>query len=383
VGAGALARLAAYYFAYFAQAGAYVPYFSLYLEARGLAPEQIALVVAMPQAARLFAPTLWGWLGDALQTRYRGARRAIVVFSACAALCGFGALQAIDGVAGFALVMLAVGALSAGALPIVEAITLSALAGRSGDYGPVRLWGSVGFILAVLGGGAWLDRHGATSVLGLIVALSAALCVAALAIPAPAHAAAPAEGKPLRALLGRGDVRALLAAGICMAAAHGALYGFFSILLAAEGYSKSLIGALWTLGVVAEIALFMRLPQLMRRFSLRALLLASFALAVVRFLGIGCGAKFFLVLAAAQLLHAATFGVFHAASIAAVHRLFASRAEARGQALYASLAYGVGGTAGTLLAGWTWTALGPALSFGASALFAALGGILIAWKVRV
>ncbi|MGH8704628.1 MAG: MFS transporter, partial [Burkholderiales bacterium] len=72
-----------------------------------------------------------------------------------------------------------------------------------------------------------------------------------------------------------------------------------------------------------------------------------------------------------------------AASIAAVHRLFPGRLEGRGQAFYASLSYGLGGAAGTLLAGWTWEPLGPALSFTVSALFGALGGTLVAWKVRV
>jgi len=89
------------------------------------------------------------------------------------------------------------------------------------------------------------------------------------------------------------------------------------------------------------------------------------------------------VLALAQLLHAATFGAFHAASIAAVHRLFPGRIAARGQALYASLCYGVGGAAGTLIAGWTWVAFGPSSSFAVSALFGALGAALVAWKVRV
>jgi PPP family 3-phenylpropionic acid transporter len=89
------------------------------------------------------------------------------------------------------------------------------------------------------------------------------------------------------------------------------------------------------------------------------------------------------VLALAQLLHAATFGVFHAGSVAAVHRLFPGALAARGQALYSSIAYGLGGAAGSLAAGWTWTGLGASASFGVSALFALAGAILVAWKLRV
>jgi PPP family 3-phenylpropionic acid transporter len=376
------ARLAAYYFAYFAYAGALVPYFALWLAARQFTPAQIAFVLAMPQVARVFAPALWGWLADGWSARHAGARRAIVVFSACAVLAGFAALYAVGSLAGIAAVMLATSVLSAGALPLVEVIALSVLGAGSGRYGPVRLWGSIGFILAVLGVGAWLDSHSPGTILDIVVLLSVLTVIASIGVPAAGitqPARAPAR---LASVLRRPEVRALFGAGFCMAVAHGTMYAFYSIHLEAEGYSKTLIGALWTLGVVAEVVLFLRLPQLLRRFSLRALLLASFACAVLRFLAIGWGVGSLAVLAAAQLLHAATFGAYHSASIAAVHRMFAGALEARGQALFSSLSYGLGGAVGTLLAGWTWQALGPVPSFAVSAAFAALGGWLVAWKTR-
>jgi PPP family 3-phenylpropionic acid transporter len=168
-----------------------------------------------------------------------------------------------------------------------------------------------------------------------------------------------------------------------MSAAHGAMYVFYAIYLESAGYSKTVTGVLWTVGVLAEIVLFLRLPQLLRRFSLRALLLASFACAVVRFLAIGWGVEWLAVLAAAQLLHAATFGAFHASSVAAAHRLFPGALAARGQALFSSVTYGLGGAAGSLAAGWSWTALGPEASFLLSAVFAGAGGLLVAWRFRV
>jgi PPP family 3-phenylpropionic acid transporter len=122
---------------------------------------------------------------------------------------------------------------------------------------------------------------------------------------------------------------------------------------------------------------------LLRRFTLRGLLLASFACAVVRFLAIGWGIDSLAVLAAAQLLHAATFGAFHASSVAAVHRLFPGALEARGQALFSTVTYGMGAAAGSLVAGWTWDSLGPGFAFSVSALFGALGGGFIWWRVRV
>lgn len=377
------ARLAAYYFAFFAHAGAYLSYFALYLADRGMTAGEIAFAVAMPQAARIAAPALWGWLADAWGARYGGARRAIIVFSAFAMLGGFLVLPLLHDARAIALVLLAMSLLSAGASPLVEALTFSMIEGHPGHYGPIRLWGSIGFILAVLGTGAWLDRAGAPALAGILVVLAAAVCVVSLALPAGASVPAAHAVERLGVVLRRPDVLAFFGACACMTAAHGTLYVFYSIYLEEAGYSKTLIGALWTIGVLAEVLVFSRLPQVMQRFSLRALLLASLGCAVLRFPVIGWGVDSLVLLAAAQLLHAATFGVFHAGSVAMVHRLFPGTLAARGQAFYSSIAYGLGGAAGSLIAGWTWTSLGASASFAVSALFAASGAILVAWKLRV
>jgi len=376
-------RLAAYYFGFFAHAGAFVSYFALYLAARGLSAAEIAFALAMPQLARIVAPALWGWMADAWGARYVGARRAIVIFSGFALFTGIASLYAAERAGSIALALLVMSLLSAGAMPLIEAITFSAIEGRAGGYGPIRLWGSIGFILAVLGTGVWLDHHEALTLLDVLLVLTALSCVVSFALP---HGAAPQlqhASASFRAVLGRPGVLAFFGACFCMTAAHGAMYVFYSIYLEAAGYSKTLIGALWTIGVIAEVVLFLRLPQMLLRFSLQALLFVSFACAVVRFLAIGFGVESIAVLAAAQLLHAATFGVFHASCVAAVHRLFPGPLAARGQALYSSIAYGLGGAAGSLLAGWTWVALGASASFAVSALFGALGAALVAWKVRV
>jgi len=372
-------RLSTYFGAYFLYMGAYVPYFALYLAARGFGAGEIALVMAMPQVARIAAPSFWGWLADRT-----GAARAIVVASGCAVVAGYLLVRAADGAPAVALVMLVMSLASAGAMPIVESITLASLEGRGGRYGPIRMWGSIGFIAAVLGTGAWLDAHAPQTLLGVIVALAALALGAAFLLPAarPATAAGGGETR-LADVLRRPDVIALLAACSCMSAAHGALYGFFSLHAQALGYSKTAIGTLWTLGVLAEIAVFLAWPQLVRRYSLRGLLIASFLCAALRFAAIGWATDVIVVLVAAQLLHAATFGVFHAASVAAVHRLFTGRLQARGQTLYSSLSYGLGGGAGLLIAGASWEALGAGWSFTLSSVFALAGAALVTWRVRV
>jgi MFS transporter, PPP family, 3-phenylpropionic acid transporter len=363
-------RLSAFYCAYFSYVGAYVAYFPLYLAGRGLSAVEIAGVLSLPPLARMVAPTFWGWLADRT-----GAHRAIVAFSCAVSAGAFAALPFVGGV-GIGALVGAMSLLSAGAMPLVEAITLGSLAGQHGRYGPIRLWGSVGFIAAVLGGGLWLDYRPVSALPAALALFMVATLGCALTLPRSApHAVERAAFRINPALA------ALLAAGFCMAVAHGALYAFLSLHLEREGYSGTTIGMLWTLGVVAEIVVFTYLPRLFRRYALSTILAASLALGVVRFLGLGWAAGMLGIVLMAQVLHAATFGAFHAAGVAAVHRIVPESAQGRGQTLYSSVTYGAGGAAGTLLSGWAWEAGAAPLAFSLSAL-AALAGFFFAARLK-
>jgi MFS transporter, PPP family, 3-phenylpropionic acid transporter len=365
-------RLAAFYCAHFIQAGLFMAYFPLYLAARGFGAVEIAWVLALPSIMRTFAPAGWGVLADRT-----GALPALVAVSCAGAAAGFAALPFAEGFAAVAIVIGLTSLASAGALPIVEAITLGALAGQAGRYGPIRLWGSIGFIGAVLAGGAWLDAVPVEALPGPLVAFALVALAVALSLPGRggrAHAE-PARW-PMSAPLLR-----LLACGFFMAAAHGTLYTFFTLHLERSGYRVAAIGVLWSLGVVAEIVVFLFLPQLFRRFALSTILVASFGCAVARFLLLGWLADALWLVVIAQLLHAATFGAFHAAAVAAVHRVLPQAAHARGQALFSSVTYGAGGAAGALAAGWLWELGGPGLAFSLSAL-CGLAGLHFARGLR-
>ena len=365
------ARLGAFYFAFFAFSAAYVAYFPAYLASRGLLAAEIALVLALPQLGRIIAPAAWGWLAD-----HTGAHRGIVVLSCGAMTACFALLPHATGLASIAALVGVTGLFSAGALPLVEAITLGAVA-TPGRYGPIRLWGSVGFIAVVLAGGVWLEhRSSAIAPVALAVFALCALACAAAFPPGRRRAGIAPE----RVALPRGAA-ALLAGGMCMGAAHAALYAFFTIHLQAAGYGGVAIGVLWTLGVVAEIFVFAMLPALFRRYTLSAVLMFSFLCAVVRFVAIGWGVSYLWLLCLVQVLHAATFGTFHAASVAAVQRLFPGPALGRGQGLFSSASYGAGGAAGALAAGWSWQVVGPEATFTLAALFG-LAGAYFAYALR-
>ena len=366
-------RLAAFYFAYFAFAAAMVAYFPLYLARRGLDAGEIAFVLALPPLARVFAPAAWGWLADR-----SGAQRGIVVFSCAVMGVTFLLLPVAAGTAAIAGLIGLMSVLSAGALPLVEAIALASLAGNAGRYGPIRLWGSVSFILVALAGGAWLDFKPVDSLPAALATFAFGCLLASMGLPVTSVRARAVEAEPVP---NTPAVRALLAAGFCMAAAHGVLYAFLTLHLQRQGYSGTAIGVLWSLGVLAEIAVFLFLPALFRRYSLATILLFSLGCAVARFLAIAwlAGEPWLLVIA--QLLHAATFGSFHAASVTAVQRVFPPSAQGLGQTLFSSLSYGAGGAAGALAAGWAWQLAGPPAAFSLGAL-AALAGAYFAYQLK-
>src|ERR671936_700722 len=175
--------------------------------------------------------------------------------------------------AAIAWLVAATSLVSTAALPLVEAITLNALAGQAGRYGPIRLWGSIGFMAAVVAGGAWLDAHDVALLPYALFIFAAATLGASFTLPAStAHVAPPAT----RLRVSR-SAACLLASGLCMAVAHGTLYAFFTLHLQRLGYSASLIGFLWMLSVLAEIGVFFYLPVLFRRYALSTLLVARAA----------------------------------------------------------------------------------------------------------
>ena len=372
-------RLSGYYFFYFAFIGAFSPYFSLYLQSVGRSAGQIAVLMSLMSVMRMLAPTMWGWLADRV-----GVRTPIVRLSAALSVAGFGGFLVSDAYGAQFVSMAFLAFFWSAALPLVETLTFSHLAGRAGSYGNIRVWGSVGFIVAVLGLGYLLDDLPIRAVLWIALATLGGILLCALTIPEAQRPPAHEEHVPLRTVLRRPEVRALLAACFFMSAAHGALYVFYSVHLVEHGYSKSVVGWMWTLGVVAEILVFMGMPRLVKAYSLRGILVFSFAVAVLRFVLIGWGAESLAVLLFAQILHGATFGSYHAAAVAVVNDWFGVRHQAQGQAFYGSISFGAGGMIGGLISGYTWEWIGPAWTYTAGSVFALAGLIVLVagWRVR-
>ncbi|MCX7945503.1 MAG: MFS transporter [Hydrogenophilus sp.] len=364
--------LSAYQFFYFSFIGIFTPYFPLYLDSLGWSAASIAALMATMQAARIISPPLCSWWvgGDA-----RRARR-VVVLAPWAALLGFLPFY-VSQTVGIALASVAAAAFFwSAALPLLEAITLSALGHEVRRYPWIRVWGSIGFITVVVNVGAWLERATVATVREWVVASLIALGIVGFWVPEPVRWPRPDTGNAPFCWWRVRPIVIFFAATFAMATAHGALYAFYSLHLAALGYGKAAIGALWALGVVAEIFLFLGLPRLMGRVGVWPLFVASFAVASMRFLLIAWGAEGWVVAVAAQLLHAVTFGVYHGTAVQLINSWFGRRAPAVGQAIYSSVSFGFGGMMGAAMAGWSWEVGGGTVSFTVAAFVAAMGGIL-------
>ena len=370
-------RIAGFYFFYFSFVGMFSPYWSLYLKSIHFDAVQIAILMSVQPVMRMLAPALWGWLAD-----HTGKRLLVVQGAAlCAALTYMGVFFTTEFYP-LLFVIALMGFFWSASMPLVEATTLTYLGKNSAHYGRIRSWGSVGFIVSVLGLGyafdyiaiAWLLWAGAVIKLGILFF--------SRQIPPTEIVAHHTDSQPIMRLVMQPQVLALFGACFLMAVAHGPYYTFYSIYLVEHGYAKSAVGWLWALGVICEIAVFFAMPWLLRRFSLPQILMVSFASAVLRFLIIGWCADSLALMLFAQVLHAATFGAFHAAGVALIHHFFQGRHQSKGQALFGSVTYGAGGMLGGLASGPIWQHWGASVLFSMSAAAAFLGLLIMLWRLR-
>ena len=360
-------RLAAFYAALFITLGVQLPFLPVWLAAKGLDASAIGIVLAVPMVVRVLAIPMATRAADR-----RGALRATIVTAAAAAVAGYGAL-------GFAESMIAIMAAyalaSAAYTPLfllTDAYALRGLAERGRAYGPVRLWGSAAFIAASLGAGSLLDVIAARDLIWLIVAAMglAAATACALVPLADGGAHIPGTHPSAKALLRNPAFLAVAAAASLVQASHALYYGFSTIAWQTEGFDGTTIGALWALGVLAEIVLFAvsaRLP-----FAPTALILIGAAGAVIRWSTMALAPPA-AALPVLQCLHALSFGATHLGALT-----FVTRAAPAGLGATAQGYLGVG--LGLVMAG----AMGLSgvlygrqggLAYAAMALTACAGGV--------
>lgn len=369
-------RLSGFYFFYFALLGATAPFLALYFDHLGFSAARIGELIAIPMLMRCIAPNLWAWLADRTQKRL-----VIVRFGAICTMLSFTLIFIGKSFAWLALIMVLHAFFWHAILAQFEVITLAHLDTQSERYSQLRLWGSVGFMLVVIGFGYLFDQVGLAYYPWAILAVMGGIILSSFWVPAqPAnrtettvirgHAAAEKHKTQTLAII------IFLVSVTLMQLSHGPYYTFLTLHLIDLGYSPAVIGWLWGLGVVAEISLFVIMPWLLRQLRLKQIILISLLLAALRWWLLGFYADSGLMLLFIQVLHAATFGSFHVAGIHFVQRYFAANKQGQGQGLYVSFS-GVGGALGALYAGYTWQTLGSSFTFALASGAALLAALIV------
>ncbi len=366
---GFVPRLAALYAGLFIMSGIQLPFFPVWLKAKGLDPQIIGVVLAAPIVARLIAVPLVARAADRLE-----ALRAAIIAASCLTVAGYMLVGLAEG-ARAVLIAYAFASLTlTPVMPLAETYALKGLSQRGRAYGPVRLWGSAAFILGTFVAGFATDTIPARHLIWLIAGASLLSALAALAL-APLSAAAPPASEPARPrqhLLRDPTFVAVLAAASLIQASHAVYYSFSALEWRGGGLDGTAIAALWALGVIAEIVLFAISGRLPPFFQPTVLLIIGAAGGALRWAAMALDPPA-LVLPSLQLLHALSFGATHLGALGFVARHAPAGRGATAQG-YLAMALGVTMAAATALSGWLYGAFGSR-AYAAMVLAAVAGGV--------
>lgn len=365
-------RLALFYATVFTVVGIQLPYWPVWLKAKGLDATEIGMLLAASYLTKLLATPMVGHWVDR-----RGDRRLPLILLAAGSMLAFLLFNfAEDFWALLAVSVIAVGLFSA-MMPVGDNMTMLTAPTAGLEYGRIRLWGSLTFILAATLGGRLLADRPVDIVLWLIVGGLAATILACCLLPDPKTR--QASGRPpvrLGVLLANPLFLTFLAAGSLIQVSHVIYYGFATLHWRAAGLSDTAIGLLWSEGVVAEILLFAYSGAVLRRFGPAQLIVIAGLGGLLRWTVTGLSHDT-AVLAIVQVLHAATFGATHLGAMHFLSRSVPHALSARAQGLYSSVTSGLAPGIALLGSGRLYEALGghAFLVMGAIALAGGLAAL--------
>lgn len=343
-------RLSGFYFFYFAVVGTLIPYWGIYLKSLGYSSQDVGIISAIIMATRVIAPNFWGWLADHTQQRLR-----IIRLGSLAASIIFAGILLDQRYWWLVLVVSCYTFFWHAVLPQFEVITLGYLGNNYHRYGQIRLWGSIGFMAAVVGLGLVFDIMPIRFLPLFILSFLILIWLSSLSLKDLSEKKMDGQRQKFSTLVLQPTILCFLVASFLLQLSHGPYYTFYTLYLVENyGYSSTATGLLWALGVLAEVAIFIVMHKLLQRFSLRFLMLFSLLVTSARWLFIAYGAESLLVLLFAQLLHACSFGIAHAVSIELVRTHFKGANQGQAQAMYSSFSFGAGGAAGALIGGILW-----------------------------
>lgn len=362
-------RLSLFYGGYFGAVGVILPFWPLWLAGRGIGADEIGLVVGAGLLARVVSGPVAAHIADG-----GGDVRRLILGLAVGALVVFALFPLTAGLWPVVGLWLLFGCFWSPIMSLGESITLSCVRTAHVDYGRVRLWGSVTFIVVSAASGRLLAGNEPALIHALILGLVAATVAVSLLLPkTPSQARVPGK-LPLGQVLGNRRFLAMLAAGALLQCSHAVYYAFGSIHWAAAGHSEAAIGWLWAEGVIAETLLFMVSARFIDRLGPGRMFALAGLAGVIRWpvlaLSTDLGA-----LIAVQALHALTFGSAHLAAVTFIRQQLPPALSATGISVYASGVNGISMGFFMLLSGQLYARYqGP--SYFAMAAMCLAGGVI-------
>lgn len=366
--------LALAYLFYFGHLGVMVPFLGLFLDARGFSSEQIGELMAFVTFARIIGPNLWSSIADKTQKGLPVLRfgALLTAFSFCLLFWMQGFWQ-ITIAMGFVMMFWTAIA------PQMETITLNSIDGDPKRYSSIRLWGSVGFILFSILSGLAVDKYGTDAILWSGSVLLSSLFIISLLI----------RSKHTKKLTDQATtsiwhfIKAkpfllFMASSILLQFSFAPYYSFFALYMKDYGYTATEIGWLVSFGVAAEVIIFLFAGKLLNHFGVKLALMFCMFSTAARWAGLGLFAQHPAILLLSQSIHAFSFGLAHAAAMHFIHGHFDKHSQSRGQALYVSISFGVGGAAGSYVAGHMWQQGAGSLEvFMMATVSACIGGLVL------
>ena len=367
-------KLSGFYFFYYAIVGAFMPFWSLYLEDQGFNYQEIGILSSIAIVTRFFAPLIWGWIADK-----SGKRMLLVRIATWMEACIWFMIFIIpNSFQSVALLMLIFSFFQNAILAQFEGVTLFWLGEKRAElYGKVRKWGSVGFIIGVFGLGAVFEIMSISMLPVLLLCISFLAFLWSFTIKEPTMApTAQKQLEPLWPIFKRPVVYSFFLIELILLFSHAPFYSFYSNYLSQAGFSTSQIGLLWSVGVIAEIIMFAYATFFLTRWSWRHLVTLCLLMTGLRWFIVGVFPASFMAQFFAQTIHALSFGLFHMIAMRVIFQNFSAGQQGRGQALYSTM-WGIGVASGSILAGHYWDQVGGTSIFIAAAALTLLGLLLI------
>ncbi len=365
-------RFAFFYAALFLVIGILMPFWPAWFASRGLDAGEISLLISIGIWIRVIAsPVLAHWADRS------GAHRAIMLVAATGAA---GCFALFDYVNSFWVVLplnIVASVLFMALIPLGENLASRSSRSHGFDYGRVRLWGSVAFILSAYAGGVLIEELGDSIIPWMVVACVVGTSLAVSRLPRRLAGRQDRPRFPLGSLLRNRNFLIFLLAASCIQASHAILYVFGTIHWRAAGLSDVVIGALWAEGVAAEIVLFAFSGAVVRRIDPLKLMAIAACAGLVRWTVLAETTDV-AMLVAVQWLHGLTFGAAHLAAMFHMLRTIPDQLSASAQSLYSGLAVGLVMGLVMLGGGYLYEAVGAA-AFHAMTLLSAGGGVVVAW----